>query len=69
MNVPFNLSNVPSKLSDPTEKLIEFESKYNKLYSYLQISRNFNAKLMQRITQPERNVLTDSLYYRRKQSK
>ena len=62
---PLKLSYVSSKLSEPTEKINDFVSKYDKVYSELQISRNCNNYLLQRIILLERNVVTDSQYHRR----
>ena len=59
------LSYVSSKLSEPTEKFNDFVSKYDKVYSELQISRNCNNHLLQRIILLERNVVTNSQYHRR----
>ena len=59
------LSYVSSKLSEPTEKFNDFVSKYEKVYSELQISRNCNNHLLQRMILLERNVVTNSQYHRR----
>ena len=39
-------------------------SKHDKVYSDLQISRNCNSHLLQRIIQLERNAVTNSQYHR-----
>ena len=59
------LSDVSSKLSELTEKFNNFVSKHDKVYSELQISRNCNNHLLQRIIQLERNAVTNSQYHRR----
>ena len=59
------LSDVSSKLSELTEKFKDFVSKHDKVYSELQISRNCNNHLLQRIIQLERNALKNSQYHRR----
>ena len=61
------LSDVSSKLSELTEKLNDFVSKYDKVYPELQISRNCNNNnnLLQKIIQLESNVVTNSQYHRR----
>ena len=40
-------------------------SKHEKIYSELQISRNCNNHLLQRIIQQERNAIANSQYHRR----
>ena len=47
------LSDVSTKLSELTEKFNDFVSKHDKIYSELQISRNCNNHLLQRIIQLE----------------
>ena len=59
------LLDVSTKLSELTEKFNDFVSKHDKIYSELQISRNCNNHLLQRIIQLERNAVTNSQYYRR----
>ena len=59
------LSDVSSKLSELTEKLNDFVSKHDKVYPELQISRNCNNHLLQRIRQVELNAVTNSQYHRR----
>ena len=56
----FKLWDVPSKLSELTERFNDFVSKHDKVYSELQISRNCNSHLLQRIIQLERNAVTNS---------
>ena len=46
-------------------KVNNFVSKHEKVYSELQISRNCNNHLLQRIIQLERNVIANSQYHRR----
>ena len=53
------------KTLDLTEKLNDFSSKYDKFYSELQISRNYDFHLLQRIIQLERNAVTNSQYHGR----
>ena len=61
------LFDISSKLSDLTEKPNDFVSKYDKVYSELQRTRNCNSDLLERIIQLERNaVVTNSKYHRRK---
>ena len=47
------LLDVSTKLSELTEKFNDFVSKHDKIYSELQISRNCNNHLLQRIIQLE----------------
>ena len=54
-----------TKLSELTQKFNDFVSKHDKIYSELQISRNCNNHLLQRIIQLERNAVTSSQYHRR----
>ena len=44
-------SEVSSKRLDLTKKFTEFVSKYDKLYSEFQITKNCNSHLMKRIIQ------------------
>ena len=60
-----NYRSVLTKLSELTEKFNDFVSKHDKINSELQISRNCNNHLLQRITQLERNAVTNSQYQRR----
>ena len=53
------------KFSELTEKFNNFVSKHDKVYSELQISRNSNNHLLQRIIQLERNAVTTSQYHSR----
>ena len=59
------LLDVSTKLSELTEKFNDFVSKHDKIYPELQISRNCNNHLLQRIIQLERNAVTNSQYHRR----
>ena len=59
------LLDVSSKFSDLTEKFNDFVSKYDKVYAELQISRNCNFHLLQKIVRPGRNPATNSQYHRR----
>ena len=59
------LLDVSSKLSELTEKFDDFVSKHDKVYSELQISRNCNNHLLQRIIQLETNAVTNSQYHRK----
>ena len=59
------LLDVLPKLSDLTEKIKGLLSKHEKVYSELQISKNCNSHLFQRIIQLERNAITNSQYHRR----
>ena len=52
-----------SKLSELIEKFNNFLSKNGKDYSELQISRNCNNHLLQRITKLERNAVINSQYH------
>ena len=58
------LSDMSTKLSELTEKFNDFVSKHDKIYSELQISRNCNNHLLQRIIQLERNAVAKSQYHR-----
>ena len=57
------LSDGSSKLSELIEKFNNFLSKNGKDYSELQISRNCNNHLLQRITKLERNAVINSQYH------
>ena len=57
------LSDGSSKLSELIEKFKKFLSKNGKDYSELQISRNCNNHLLQRITKLERNAVINSQYH------
>ena len=59
------LLDVSTKLSELTEKFNNFVSKHDKIYPELQISRNCDNHLLQRIIQLERNEVTNSQYHRR----
>ena len=59
------LLDVSTKLSELTEKFNDFVSKHDKIYSELQISRNCNNHLLQRIIQLEMNAMTNSQYHRK----
>ena len=61
-----NLSDMSTKLTNLTNKFDEFIRKYDNLHSELQLARNCNPHLIQRIMQLERNVVANSWYYRRK---
>ena len=54
-----------SKLSEFTEKFNDFVSKHDKVYSELQILRNCNNHILQRIILLGRNVVINSQYRRR----
>ena len=54
-----------TKLSNPSEKANKFLSKCDKVHSELQQCKNFNSHLLTRITQLERNAVTNSYYSRR----
>ena len=58
-------SDVSSELSELTEKYNDFVSKHDKVYPELQIWRNCDNHLLQRIIQVEWNAVTNSQYYRR----
>ena len=48
-----------------TEKFCNFVSKHDKVYSELQISRNCNNHLLQRIIHHKKNAVTNFQYHRR----
>ena len=58
-------NDISTKLSNPSEKSNKFLSKCDKVHSELQQCKNFNSHLLTRITQLERNVVTNSYYSRR----
>ena len=58
-------SDVSSELSELTEKFNDFVSKHDKVYPELQIWRNCDNHLLQRIIQVEWNAVANSQYYRR----
>ena len=59
------LLDVSSKPSELTEIFNNFVLKHDKVYSKLQISRNWYNHLLQKIIQLERNAVTNSRYRRR----
>ena len=59
------LLDVSSKPSELTEMFNNFVLKHDKVYSKLQISRNWYNHLLQKIIQLERNAVTNSRYHRR----
>ena len=59
------LSDVSSKISDLTVKFNDFVSKYDKVYSELQIPRNANSHLLEKIIKLKRNAETNSQYHGR----
>ena len=59
------LLDVSSKPSELTEIFNNFVLKHDKVYSKLQISRNWYNHLLQKIIQLERNAVTNSRYHRR----
>ena len=59
------LLDVSSKPSELTEIFNNFVLKHDKVYSKLQISRNWYNPLLQKIIQLERNAVTNSRYRRR----
>ena len=59
------VNDINAKLTGLSEKLNEFTSKYDKVYSELQQCKSFNSHLLNRIIQLERNAVTNSQYSRR----
>ena len=60
------VNDINAKLTGLSEKIIEFTSKYGKVYSELQQCKSFNFHLLNRIIQLERNAVTNSQYSRRR---
>ena len=54
-----------SKRSDPSGKSKDFVSKFDQVYSELQISRKCYHHLFRRIIHLERNALSNSYYHRK----
>ena len=59
------VNDINAKLTGLSEKFNEFTSKYDNIYSELQQCKSFNSHLLNRITQLERNAVTNSQYSRR----
>ena len=59
------VNDVNKKLSNLSENLNEFSSKYEKFHSELQQYKNFNVHFFTRITELERNAVINSQYTRR----
>ena len=59
------VNDINAKLTGLSEKLNEFTSKYDKVYSELQQCKSFNSHLLNRIIQLDRNAVTNSQYSRR----
>ena len=62
---PSFVIDINAKLTDLSEKLNAFTSKYDKIYSELQQCKSFNYHLLTRIIQLERNAVINSQYSRR----
>ena len=58
------VNDINAKLTDLPERFNEFTLKYD-VYSELQVCKSFNAHLLTRIIQLERNAVTNSQYSRR----
>ena len=58
------VNDINAKLTGLSEKLNEFTSKYDKVYSELQQCKSFNSHLLNKIIQLERNAVTNSQYNR-----
>ena len=56
------VSDINTKLGNLSEKLNEFSSKYDMVYSELQQSKKFNSYLLTQIIQVEHNAVTNSQY-------
>ena len=59
------MNDINAKLTDLSERFNELTSKYDEVYSELQQCKIFNSHLLTRITQLERNAVTNSQYSRR----
>ena len=56
------VNDINAKLTNLSERFNEFTSKYDKVYSELQQCKSFNSHILTRITQLERNAVTNSQY-------
>ena len=59
------MNDINARLTDLSERFNELTSKYDEVYSELQQCKIFNSHLLTRITQLERNAVTNSQYSRR----
>ena len=59
------VNDVNGKLTDLSDRLNEFTSKYDKVYSDLQQCKSYNSHLLTKIIQLERNAVTNYQYSRR----
>ena len=65
-NVNSSFANdVNAKLSDLSDRFNEFTSKYDKVYSELQLCKSYNSHLLTRIIQLQHNAVTNTQCSRR----
>ena len=58
------VNDINAKLTDLSDRLNEFTTKYDRVYSELQQCKSYNSHLLTRIVQLERNAVTNSQYSR-----
>ena len=56
------VNDINAKLTDLPDRLNEFTTKYDRVYSELQQCKSYNSHLLTRIIQLERNAVTNSQY-------
>ena len=54
------VNDINAKLTDLSDRLNEFTTKYDRVYSELQQCKSYNSHLLTRIIQLERNAVTNS---------
>ena len=65
INELLSLSSFRSELEELKKHFIDFNTNYSRIYSELEVSKNCNSLLRERIIQLERNTLNTSQYLRR----
>ena len=60
-----SFDNLSEKINDLTKKMDDFASKFNRVFSVLQISKTCNSLLCKRIIDLERSSLDNAQYLRR----